>query len=867
MSNDIGDVRARMTLDTTAFDSKLKQATASVEPSARAIEKAAKISAQAQATAAKYAGDAVTEQGRRIVAARAQEVQASRDLAEFQKAVSRGYLDEATASSASIAAVQKQIAARRTLNELMKTESGGHGFTDRMAASAVVRGLEGNSGIRSIENVLTMVPGFNAAAQTLAKVMGTAGLIGIAVELGEKLYTAFDVGGARARQTAEEVSRVSLELTRANTSLDVQIDKLQQEQAKLEKKPFNGTKLALDEAAEAAENLAARLDTVIQKQVQTIANMGASLPQRILAGGSNTGYEQSMLKEHNKWLDQAVTIQAQYNESVSYGNSLQTRLTELLGMKKATEVDALSAAQSGAAYMGSTYDEEIQAVRTLIGFHEKEHASIRKTMDLGGQEAATQAARDKSEAARIATEAGRRGDEAARKAAEARLHGMEDDLAQMKLMGNVTAKAEYDFWDARRNAFERGSQQYVTVIQKQAELAMQGARRFHEGIEKAKALTARETSGTGDLEIARVMAEYDKRIRDISIEGSKADRLRADAADELAVANARANASLGELAVNDAAGKTISQYDAAVQLATLHTQAYGVELDALNAKAQRIASARDLTDPQKQEQLGKVAVDATNLQRSQAAVMMRDQAAMGKTDTSALVGAKDELNELAAAARDSGKQLRDMIGTTLRSLNEAVLNPRAGGFREAGASIFRGASSTLLDKGEGYLLQAFGFGGKGGKPDGSASNPLHVVMAGGGFQMPTTLTNSVSKAAGMGMPSLSDLGSAMLGLLPAFAEGGDVMAGTMNIIGERGPEIFVPRSSGTVIPNSRAAGMFTRSGSAAGPVYVDARGSSSPAMAEAAARRGAMAGAAMGRAQAAQDRADSDRRRLGGVKK
>lgn len=41
----------------------------------------------------------------------------------------------------------------------------------------------------------------------------------------------------------------------------------------------------------------------------------------------------------------------------------------------------------------------------------------------------------------------------------------------------------------------------------------------------------------------------------------------------------------------------------------------------------------------------------------------------------------------------------------------------------------------------------------------------------------------------------------------AYADGGSVPGGKVSLVGERGPELFVPRSSGTIIPNNQLAGM------------------------------------------------------------
>jgi phage-related minor tail protein len=48
--------------------------------------------------------------------------------------------------------------------------------------------------------------------------------------------------------------------------------------------------------------------------------------------------------------------------------------------------------------------------------------------------------------------------------------------------------------------------------------------------------------------------------------------------------------------------------------------------------------------------------------------------------------------------------------------------------------------------------------------------------------------------------------AAVMGM-PGFADGGDPPVGRPSIVGERGPEIFVPRTAGTIIPNHALGGM------------------------------------------------------------
>ena len=57
------------------------------------------------------------------------------------------------------------------------------------------------------------------------------------------------------------------------------------------------------------------------------------------------------------------------------------------------------------------------------------------------------------------------------------------------------------------------------------------------------------------------------------------------------------------------------------------------------------------------------------------------------------------------------------------------------------------------------------------------------------------------------------------GILPQFANGGNPPVGKPSIVGERGPELFVPRTSGTIVPNNQLGGATNI------VVNVDAKGS------------------------------------------
>ena len=70
--------------------------------------------------------------------------------------------------------------------------------------------------------------------------------------------------------------------------------------------------------------------------------------------------------------------------------------------------------------------------------------------------------------------------------------------------------------------------------------------------------------------------------------------------------------------------------------------------------------------------------------------------------------------------------------------------------------------------------------------------------------MKSVLGGIVSGAAPGGAPIETSSGASNFG--GGFAAGGSVMAGMPILVGEKRPEIFVPSSSGTILPNAMLGG-------------------------------------------------------------
>ena len=146
--------------------------------------------------------------------------------------------------------------------------------------------------------------------------------------------------------------------------------------------------------------------------------------------------------------------------------------------------------------------------------------------------------------------------------------------------------------------------------------------------------------------------------------------------------------------------------------------------------------------------------------------------------------------------QEKQKQLAAEIGQTIeQGITGAIMGAIQG--TQSLSQSLSGILNQLAQIALQQSLGSFGFGG------GSASG-LFGAIAG------------IFGGGGGG----GDAGLNLAGIDAYMANGGSARAGGSYIVGERGPELFVPRTSGTVVPNSSLGG------SANVTVNVDASGSS-----------------------------------------
>ena len=274
-----------------------------------------------------------------------------------------------------------------------------------MGAATGSMGMMESGMARVMASSAIMGPVLAAAVPVAVFAVGVA----MAIQFGEAIYKAFDMGGEAARKSQEEVAAVSDTLDHMNAQLAVTLDKELEAKAKSDGKPFNGLKLSADEAALAAANLEEKLDGVIKREEAMLKGMAGTTTQQMFGIKSGTHEEDVMIGEHARHLDEAKDSQAALNESANFGNSLAERHNELLAIQAVRARGMAVGAEANLSYTG--YDNlgnavkrtldidharhvaslgnvqtEIEAVNALITAQEKEHAAIKATMDVQANE-------------------------------------------------------------------------------------------------------------------------------------------------------------------------------------------------------------------------------------------------------------------------------------------------------------------------------------------------------------------------------------------------------------------------------------------------------------------------------------------------
>ncbi len=316
----LAPVQADVAGISTALDAVVESAQAAGAAMAEAGEQgtqAASTLSEAQTNVAKLTYENQVAQKSLQVALR-QVHATSGDVASVIESLGRAQARAAQTAQA-LAAAQDEVRASSINMGTAAAEAGTVTTFSMHEAKAEIALLGEEVGVkvpRHLRGFLAEIPGVGAALTALFSVTAVLMLIQIVVEAGKKLYEFGMKGLEAAEKIAESWSKSTGEIRKHNDELQVANDKLDVEIAKLEHKPANMLKLALDESIVAADKLAEALakdyDEVQKLLKQDHVSGMESFIGMFTGGSKSTSDEESLITKLAKGLKE-IGVQGQIN--------------------------------------------------------------------------------------------------------------------------------------------------------------------------------------------------------------------------------------------------------------------------------------------------------------------------------------------------------------------------------------------------------------------------------------------------------------------------------------------------------------------------------------------------------------------------
>jgi len=754
------------------------------------------------------------------------------------------------------AAVSKQVS-NSSVNEFQAT-------------SAAMRAIDGSMNIRAAERFLTTIKGVGPALQAIFPAVGLIAVVSViargVTELTEFIKKTKEAG-AEFRASFQEMqnsARLSNdELAKTNINLENQIAKLTGRHENVLASQLIEARIEADKLATSAAAAGKQMKELLEKnQAGVLARiMGSDSTSDVFGNINNFQNLKSKAQQdqddalHNGDQKGADAAKAQYQQALA---NERAYLKQQIGLrsgyvKYAQTPNGPALVQTDKNDPGATTYSNSQGdqTRNLDALHAAQNLNYDQSdrIDLDAQHTkdskALQAAQDAKNFADKAAAAQRKADS--------------DHLTALKEAFELQKSAAgQQIWESKTNFEQRQrlaqSNFYLGHLN---DFKTPEARKeaFDLGQKPLDEYNTTDTEGRAALQ--KMLADNGSAAGVFAGLGTDKDtQARLKAQQEAISAQAELSNKLRETAISqDLQNGTISKYDAAVQMAALHTEAYQLQLEKLQAEAQQIANDPTLNEEQRRTKLIGLGAQVGELGQQKDSQHGVDQ--QNIADNTVVGEWKQSVNQFVEANQGAASAIRT-FWDGLSSVNDELVklvsskhnyNTRQE-FGNIGAGIFRGVAGAGLNKAEGALMGALHLGG-GGKPDGSSSKPFHVIMAGvagaasaaGGAL--SKATNGASDAVGSAVGRvvgqaaggiggfLGKIGGFFSGL--GFKDGGHPPVGKFSLVGENGPELRYFGSPSTIVP----AGGFGGT-SITHHIAVDARGATDQAMVHAAVQRGIM---------------------------
>lgn len=791
-SSSIGDVTARLTLDTASFDSKLETSNQGLDRHASLTEKA---SARARAAWEK-------------------ELIAQDKAQQALDAVSR---------SRQLAALKTDILSRSVeAGASAQSHAGETAVTSMQATAASLRAMEGgfNNNLRSMERWVSQSTIVSNAAKSMFQFVG-AGTFGFLIAgMAEEVAKFVERIEKMPKAIEQGFGSLNLASRSSTDSLRLANDELQNSVNRLQHVPENNVKIAMDEARVAADKLATSVENTNRKLVEMLSGDHLS-GWALLLGKVGTADREGTVKAYgdqsNSDAYELATAQAS-GDPKRVANA-RKRMGDTQNSELANMQADLTRRQSIAKNPGSPDDS------ANINIDKGVSTEIMNRQALTAEEsrnAELEAKKKKLEADKAASAAAL---EARKKANEEAVKAEQTAYQNWAAVQTRTYTEDVAYWAQRVAATTTGSAAFIEARKQQWKAITEMNKQDSETLQKFnKEYMAQfnETSG---------LSKDDTKSIDIKGKDS-ADRIQNWAKGlELTQLN---NAAMAEYALRlDVAAGKVTRLDAARQLAAIHQQEYERDLEKLQNQASYISTDKQYDKrPEGRDAALADNTNRTNTLKSQYAIQSaQDKQAMDPASSSGLVGFSDALNEFVIQSRNAAERLKELSDSILNGINQQVSGAIVGqktNFSQFGTGVARNVATMGLQKAEGSVLGLFGFGGSKKKPTGAPGDAIHTIVDNqGGGGAASSVVGAATKAiaggsSGGGVGGF--FGGLLKSFLPHFAEGGPISADTWAVVGERGPELFHSGGGGHIVPNNKVSPMSGGGGDTHVQYSIDARG-------------------------------------------
>ena len=663
----------------------------------------------------------------------------------------------------------------------------------------------------------------------------------------------------------------------ASAELAITNDKLRQQIDLLEGKNPNNLKLALDEDREAADKLATSL-IAANKQMMSLlkTNQTGSLDQ-VLTNQKNTYRVSGSVNSYDAQIQNLAT---DYRSAVASGNKGKAKrlYAQLLAKQKSAvawanttlngdgKTGILAALFDGnTKYNSLNYlqrfsketlgftpreDNNIQIVKGAQAKWQSEIATEGQTTEHNKLQAKLTALKNKKAHEAFLKKHHQEELRQYREQQQKLIRTWHTQLDAQKAFHAMSLGDEANFWIARAQTVKYGSISYKAALDSADKLIGQQRKQYagaldvwhalatpndqhYTGSDWAKHLGTWNYASSPSYDLSRTSrtksflteqgqaaAEYVKGLRkSIQLRQQHGFAMRSEAI--------HAGVASGRISVLSGAQQTAALHanEYAAALANLHRQLAAISNDPALTKLERAAMSQVVKD------------NILSLQSQRILQQWNDQAAIYNNTVGGSL--HNSLQQFATRSTNTAAQASGLLMGGIHSVNGAlatsmmahtytgreyrrnIANSLSGAARGIGSHLLNASFQHV----EGGILGKF-LGGK-HKPDGSAGNPLYVRMAGAAHSAVSSIGGILHHAGGF----LGRFGHLFQG---SFANGGDVLGNRPAIVGERGPELFVPRSAGTIIPNHS---LSYSSGGVQIHNHIDARGAHDPAAVEASVHR------------------------------